>query len=62
LSSLNLSLHGLSLHQSSFTLAAPIFLGGRNSAAKEYNVSLAVTTNSQKNVISWQLLLAAKKK
>jgi len=43
-------------------LAAPIFLGGRNSAAKEYNVSLAVTTNSQKIVISWHLLLAAKKK
>ena len=49
------------LHQSGFTLAASLFLGGRNSAAKEYNISLAVTTNIQKNIFSWLFLLAAKK-
>jgi len=41
-----------SLHQYGFTLAASIFLGGRNLAAKEYNISLAVTTDSQKNIFS----------
>ena len=49
------------LHQSGFTLKDSLFLGGRNSAAKEYNISLAVTTNSQKNIFSWLFLLAAKK-
>ena len=49
------------LHQSGFTLAASLFLGGRNLAAKEYNISLAVTTNIQKNIFSWLFLLAAKK-
>ena len=49
------------LHQSRFTLAASIFLGGHNSAAKEYNISLAVTTNNQNNIFSWLFLLATKK-
>ena len=55
-----IKLDGYTLHQSGFTLAASIFLGGHNSAAKEYNISLAVTTNSQNNIFSWLFLLAAK--
>jgi len=47
-----IKLDGYTLHQSGFTLAASIFLGGHNSAAKEYNISLAVTTNSQNNIFS----------